>query len=322
MDVLRARPAPERDHHPGEPRERDRRDRLSGGSTNGVLHLLAIAAEMGIELSIRRFRPDQRAHAAAVRPEARSASTSRPTSTRRAACRCVLQAPQGRRGCCNEGAITVTGETVGEIADATLSRREGQRVVRPLIDPLKPTGGLAILRGNLAPEGCVVKLAGHERRLHVRAGAACSSPRRTRWRPSPARTIEAGDVVVIRNEGPAGGPGMREMLAVTAAISRRGPRRGGGADHRRALLGRHARPDGRPRRAGGGPGRPDRRSCATATRSRSTSTARRLDVALSDDGDRGARTAATSPPSARSRESRCSKYAKLVSSAAQGAITR
>ena len=109
--------------------------------------------------------------------------------------------------------MTVTGRTIGEEADAARGDAEGQEVVRPLDEPLKPTGGLAILRGNLAPEGCVVKLAGHERMRAPRPGARLRVARRTRSRPSRASEIKPGDVVVIRNEGPAGGPGMREMLA-------------------------------------------------------------------------------------------------------------
>ena len=92
--------------------------------------------------------------------------------------------------------------------------------MRPLDDPIKPTGGLAILRGNLAPEGCVVKLAGHERRHHS-GPARVFEGEEAAMDAVTARRIEAGDVVVIRNEGPAGGPGMREMLAVTGGDQRR-----------------------------------------------------------------------------------------------------
>jgi dihydroxy-acid dehydratase len=113
--------------------------------------------------------------------------------------------------------VTVSGKTVGELADGAVEA-DGQKVVRPLSDPLKATGGLAILRGNLAPDGAVVKLAGHERRRH-------SGPARVFEGEEAAMhavthgLILAGDVVVIRNEGPFGGPGMREMLAVTGAIN-------------------------------------------------------------------------------------------------------
>ena len=113
-------------------------------------------------------------------------------------------------------AITVTGQTIGEEAeDAT--EAPGQEVVRPLDDPLKPEGGLAILRGNLAPEGAVVKVAGTERRQQTGPARVFESEEDC-FRAVKDQQIEAGDIVVIRNEGPIGGPGMREMLQVTAAI--------------------------------------------------------------------------------------------------------
>src|SRR5439155_15702105 len=116
----------------------------------------------------------------------------------------------------NGDALTVTGRTIGEVAsDARES--EGQRVVRPLAEPLKPTGGFAILHGNVAPDGCVVKLAGHERRAHTGA-ARVFDGEEAGMAAVLANTIRPGEVIVIRGEGPAGGPGMREMLAVTAAI--------------------------------------------------------------------------------------------------------
>ncbi len=117
-------------------------------------------------------------------------------------------------------AITVTGRTVGEEADAA-EEAEGQPVVRPLADPLAPNGGFAILRGNLAPDGCVVKLAGHGRREHS-GPARVFECEEDAFAAVKAGAIEAGEVVVIRNEGPSGGPGMREMLAVTAALQGEG----------------------------------------------------------------------------------------------------
>ena len=116
----------------------------------------------------------------------------------------------------NEDAMTVTGRTVGEHA-AEAEETEGQRVVLPVDDPIKATGGLAILRGNLAPDGCVVKLSGHER-VHHEGPARVFENEEEAMAAVTKGEIKAGDVVVIRNEGPAGGPGMREMLAVTAAL--------------------------------------------------------------------------------------------------------
>ena len=117
-------------------------------------------------------------------------------------------------------AMTVTGKTVGEEAEAAPETAD-QRVVRALDDPLAPNGGFAILRGNLAPDGCVVKLAGHGRRNHS-GPARVFEGEEDAFEAVKAGGLNEGDVVVIRNEGPAGGPGMREMLAVTAAIQGEG----------------------------------------------------------------------------------------------------
>ena len=166
----RARTAAQRDHHPGGARERDRGDRLAAaGSTNGVLHLLAVASEVGRRAHDRRLRPDQRAHAAAVRPEARRAVRRRRTFTRPAAC----------RSCCkrlNEaGLLHATQQTVTGRTDRRDRRRcagdRGAAGRPPAQRPDQADRRLAILRGNLAPEGCVVKLAGHERRRQSGPGA-------------------------------------------------------------------------------------------------------------------------------------------------------
>src|SRR3712207_1775499 len=187
----------------------------SGGSTNGVLHLLAVAREAGVELSIDDF--DRISERTPLLCDLKPGGRYVAVDLHEAGGVPVLLERLRHTGVLHEDAVTVTGQTIGEIAR---SAREtaGQRVVRPLTDPLKPTGGLAILRGNLAPEGCVVKLAGHERRVH-RGPARVFDGEEAAMRAVTHGEIEAGDVVVIRNEGPAGGPGMREMLAVTAAIN-------------------------------------------------------------------------------------------------------
>ena len=113
-------------------------------------------------------------------------------------------------------APTVTGQTLRQIADATVET-PGQVVVKPIDQPIKPNGGLAILKGSLAPEGCVIKLAGHERRFH-RGPAKVYDSETACFEAVKAQEIHAGDVVVIRYEGPVGGPGMQEMLAVTGAL--------------------------------------------------------------------------------------------------------
>ncbi|HEY8763799.1 MAG TPA: dihydroxy-acid dehydratase, partial [Solirubrobacteraceae bacterium] len=186
----------------------------SGGSTNGVLHLLAVAKEMGVELDIDDFDRisertpllcDLKPGGKYVAPDLYAAGGV-PLVMRR-----LREA-----GLLHESAQTVTGQTVGEIADGA-QEQEGQRVVRPLDDPIKETGGLAILRGNIAPEGCVVKLAGYERRKQSGPARVFESEEDA-MKAVTAGAVKAGDMVVIRNEGPAGGPGMREMLAVTAAL--------------------------------------------------------------------------------------------------------
>jgi dihydroxy-acid dehydratase len=192
-------------------------------------------------------------------------------------------------------------------------------VVRPLDDPLKPTGGLAILRGNLAPEGCVVKLAGHERRTHTGPARVFESEEDA-MAAVTASKIKAGDVIVIRNEGPAGGPGMREMLAVTAALVGEGlgedvalltDGRFSGATH--GLMAGHVAPES----VRGGP--------IGAVRDGDQVTldvdSRRLDVALSDE-EIAARLASYRPPERPHPGVALAKYARLVSSASEGAVTR
>ncbi len=161
-----------------------------------------------------------------------------------------------KKGLLHGDELTVDGRTIAEIAAAVVET-PGQEVVVPIERPLKPTGGLAILRGSLAPDGCVVKLAGHERRQH-RGPARVFDSETACYEAVRAQRIKAGDVVVIRYEGPVGGPGMQEMLAVTGALGRRGPGRLRRAHHRWPVLRRDPRPDDRPHRAGGGARRPDR----------------------------------------------------------------
>src|SRR4051812_8582404 len=187
----------------------------SGGSTNGVLHLLAVAREAGVELSIDDF--DAISEKTPLLCDLKPGGRYVAVDLHEAGGVPVLVNRLRELGVLHADAITVTGKTVGEIAD-TAKETPGQRVVRPLDDPLKPTGGLAILRGNLAPEGCVVKLAGHERRLHT-GPARVFDGEEAAMDAATHGSISEGDVVVIRNEGPVGGPGMREMLGVTAAIN-------------------------------------------------------------------------------------------------------
>ncbi|HEV2786675.1 MAG TPA: dihydroxy-acid dehydratase [Solirubrobacteraceae bacterium] len=287
----------------------------SGGSTNGVLHLLAVAREAGVELDIDDFDriSEQTPLLCDLKPGGRYVATDLyaaggvPLVAKR-----LLEA-----GLLHENAITVTGRTVGEHArEAT--ETEGQRVVRPLDEPLKATGGLAILRGNLAPEGCVVKLSGHERRHHAGPARVFESEEAT-MAAVVAGTIQRGEVIVIRNEGPAGGPGMREMLGVTAALNGLGlgehvalltDGRFSGATH--GFMAGHVAPEA----ARGGP--------IAAVGDGDVITidvdARRLDVQL-DEATIAERVAAYRGPDNSGLGGVLGKYARLVSSASEGAVT-
>jgi dihydroxy-acid dehydratase len=186
----------------------------TGGSTNGVLHLLAIAHEFGIPLDIDDFGAiaDRTPIIGDMKPGGRySASEMYDAGGVGLVMRELL-----KRGLLHGDARTVDGRTIAEIASA-VTETPGQRVVVPIESPIKPTGGLAILRGSLAPEGCVVKLAGHERRLH-RGPARVFDSENACYDAVRGQRIKPGDVVVIRYEGPVGGPGMQEMLQVTAAL--------------------------------------------------------------------------------------------------------
>ena len=186
----------------------------SGGSTNAVLHLLAMARECGIELDIDDFDVVSRRTPllADLKPSGRYAAVD----VDRAGGIPVLAKKLLAAGLLDGSARTVTGRTVAEeVAEAR--ETPGQDVIRDATSPLKETGGLVILRGNLAPEGCVVKIAGHER-LHHRGPARVFDSEETAMAAVLEKRIRPGDVVVIRYEGPRGGPGMREMLGVTGAI--------------------------------------------------------------------------------------------------------
>jgi len=186
----------------------------TGGSTNGVLHILAIAHEFGIDLDIDDFGTiaDRTPIVADMLPGGRySASQMYDAGGVGLVMRELL-----KRDLLHGDAPTVTGETIAQIAAAAIETR-GQEVVVPIERPIKPIGGLTILRGSLAPDGCVVKLAGHERRLH-RGPARVFDSETACYDAVRAQRIKPGDVVVIRYEGPVGGPGMQEMLQVTGAL--------------------------------------------------------------------------------------------------------
>jgi dihydroxy-acid dehydratase len=288
----------------------------TGGSTNGVLHLLAVAYEAGIELELEDFDriSSKTPLLADLKPGGRfvAADLYQAGGVRLVAKR-LLDA-----GVLNEDERTVTGRTIGEEASEA-EETPGQEVVRPLEAPLKPTGGLVILRGNLAPGGCVVKVAGEER-THHRGPARVFEGEEAAMEAVTAGRIVAGDVVVIRNEGPAGGPGMREMLLVTAALVGEGlgdevalltDGRFSGATH--GLMAGHVAPEA----PHGGP--------IAAVRDGDTIEfdipGRRLELDLPVD-EIESRIAEWEPPPPRYTKGVMAKYARSVSSASEGAITR
>lgn len=186
----------------------------TGGSTNGVLHLLATAYEAGVELKLEDF--DRISSQTPLLCDLKPTGQYVAADMYAAGGMAVVAKRLKEAGLLNEDCLTVSGRTIGEEADLA-QETPGQQVIRPLDDPIKATGGIAILRGNLAPEGCVVKLSGHERTRH-RGPARVFESEEDAMAAVTSQQIKEGDVIVIRNEGPSGGPGMREMLAVTAAI--------------------------------------------------------------------------------------------------------
>lgn len=287
----------------------------SGGSTNAVLHLLAIATEMGVELSIDDFdRINKRVPLICdLKPGGRFMATD-------------LYAAGGTRlvakrlsdaKLLHATAKTVTQKTIAEEA-ATATETLGQQVVRPNSNPLKPWGGQVILKGNLAPDGCAVKIAGHDKMFH-RGPARVFNSEEEAFAAVHDGRIQSGDVVVIRYEGPRGGPGMREMLAVTAAIA--GTElsenvalltdgRFSGAT--RGLMAGHVAPEA----AVGGPIAAIRDGDIVTF----DITQRELSMAVSD-SEIEARLRNWNAPEPRYVRGVFAKYAATVSSAAQGAIT-
>ena len=288
---------------------------MSGGSTNGVLHLLAVANEAGIELTIDDF--DRISEKTPLLGDLKPGGRFVAKDLYEAGGVGVLAKRLDEAGVLHRDAITVTGKTIGEEAEAT-QETPAQQVVRPLDDPIKPTGGLVILRGNLAPEGCVVKVAGEERRKHTGPARVFGSEEEC-FAVVERQGINPGDVVVIRNEGPSGGPGMREMLQVTAALVGEGigdqvalltDGRFSGATH--GLMAGHVAPEANR----GGP--------IAAVQDGDEITldidARRLDVDLSDE-EIARRVEAYEPPKPRYERGVMAKYAASVSSASEGAVT-
>jgi len=186
----------------------------TGGSTNAVLHLLAIAHEAGVDLKLEDF--DRISSATPLLADLKPGGRFVASDLYKAGGIQLIAKRLLEAGILKADAHTVTGSTIGEEAQKA-TETAGQEVVRSSSNPLKPTGGLVILKGNLAPEGCVVKVAGHERMTH-RGPARVFDREEDSFQAVQKGQINPNDVVVIRYEGPKGGPGMREMLGVTAAI--------------------------------------------------------------------------------------------------------
>jgi dihydroxy-acid dehydratase len=287
----------------------------TGGSTNGVLHLLAIARELDIPLELDDF-DDIAARTpivASLKPGGRFVATDMYEAGGVA----LVARELLKRELVHAGAPNVDGRSLGEIA-AAVEERPGQEVVVPIDEPIKPIGGLAVLRGNLAPEGCVVKLAGHER-LHHRGPARVFDSEEDCFAAVRDKRIVPGDVVVIRYEGPAGGPGMREMLHVTGAIVGEGlgeeialvtDGRFSGATH--GLMVGHVSPEA----ARGGPLAALEDGDVVVV----DVEARTLSVELSED-ELASRLADWKAPPPRYATGVFAKYAALVSSASEGAVT-
>jgi dihydroxy-acid dehydratase len=284
----------------------------TAGSTNAVLHLLAIAYEAGVPLTIDEFDPisARTPVVADLKPAGRFSAVD----MHKAGGERLLGARLRDAGLLKDGP-TCTGRNLFQEIDEACEA-SGQQVVRPLASPLKPRGGFAVVRGSLAPDGCVLKLAGPDRARHVGPARVYDSEEAA-FAAVQAGAIRPGDVVVIRYEGPRGGPGMREMLAVTAAIVGRGlgdsvalitDGRFSGATH--GMMAGHVSPEAER----GGP--------IALLRDGDVVTidvaARRLDVAA----DLHARAVEFVPRALSRVGGALAKYAALVSSASEGAVTR
>jgi dihydroxy-acid dehydratase len=287
----------------------------TGGSTNAVLHLMAIAHETGVDLALDDFdRISARVPLLAdLKPSGRFVATDLYAAGGSA----LVAHRLIELGALDANAPTVTGRSLGAEA-ARAIETPGQEVVRPVARPIRQTGGLVIVRGNLAPEGAVIKVSGAGRSTH-RGPARVFDGEEAAFDALQHQKIGAGDVVVIRYEGPNGGPGMREMLEVTSALMGAGlgdsvalvtDGRFSGAT--RGLMAGHVCPEA----SRGGP--------LAALRDGDMividTERRRLDVELTD-AEITSRLAQWTPPPPRYARGVLAKYARLVSSASVGAVT-
>ena len=286
------------------------------GSTNAVLHLLAIASAAGVPLAIDDFtRIGARVPVLAdMRPAGNYAMSELiAIGGIQPLMKTLLDA-----GLLHGGCMTVTGKTLAENLETVQPYPDGQRIIRPLDDPIKPDGHLVILRGNLAPEGAVAKITGHEG-LRFQGTARVFHGEEAGMAAIMDGTVQKGDVVVIRYEGPKGGPGMREMLSPTSAINGRGlsadvalltDGRFSGGSH--GFVIGHVTPEA----FEGGP------IALVEDGDRITVDAEKREVTLHIGGDElAARKARWQRPAPYATKGTLAKYAKLVSSASEGAVT-
>lgn len=289
---------------------------MTGGSTNSVLHLLAVAQEAGVALKIDDFDviSEKTPHLADLTPGGKYVANDLFEVGGNA----IVAHRLMEAGLLHPDELTVTGQTIGTEAKKA-QEKAGQVVVRSLKNPLKPTGGYVILKGNLSPEGCVLKVAGHQK-THHRGPARVFDCEEDAMQAVLKGTIQPNDVVVIRYEGPKGGPGMREMLAVTGALVGRGlgesvalltDGRFSGATH--GFMVGHVAPEA----VVGGPIAALRDGDIVVFDVAS----RRLDVEMSDT-EIAERMKGWAPPPPQFTVGVMAKYAKLVSSASEGAVTR
>jgi len=287
----------------------------TGGSTNGVLHLLAMAREAGVPLAIEDF--DAISSRTPIIADLKPGGRFVAVDVHRAGGIPVIAKKLLEAGLIDGTQLTPTGRTIAE-ETARVKETPSQVVVRPVSDPIKKTGGLVILKGNLAPEGCVIKVAGVER-TYQRGPARVFDCEEHAMHAVLGKKIKPGDVVVIRYEGPRGGPGMREMLSVTGALVGEGlgdsvalltDGRFSGATH--GLMAGHVAPEA----ARGGP----IAAVAEGDMVVFDIDKRRLDMEVPET-EITARLAKWKPPAPRYQRGVFAKYAELVSSAAEGAVT-
>ena len=287
----------------------------TGGSTNAVLHLLAMAREANVPLAIEDF--DVVSSRTPIIADLKPAGRFVAVDVHHAGGIPLIAKKLLEAGLLDGSQMTPTGKTIAEEA-ARVTETPGQVVVRPVSNPIKKTGGLVILKGNLAPDGCVIKVAGYDR-THHRGPACVFDSEEDAMRAVMSKSIKVGDVVVIRYEGPRGGPGMREMLGVTGGLVGEGlvdsvalltDGRFSGATH--GLMAGHVAPEA----ARGGP----IAAVADGDIVVFDIEKRRIDMEVSE-ADIQARMANWKAPEPRYKRGVFSKYAALVSSASEGAVT-